>query len=60
VTAEATRWLYDRGVQVVGIDVWGWDGPLDRQAREALARKENGVFWAAHHAAWPTCRSSGW
>src|SRR5262249_29301221 len=48
VSAEATRWLYDRGVRGMGIDAWGWDGPLDRQARAALARREPGVFWAAH------------
>ncbi len=48
VTPEATHWLYDRGVRVMGIDAWGWDGPLDRQAKEALARREKGVFWAAH------------
>jgi kynurenine formamidase len=48
VSPEATRWLYDRGVRVMGIDAWGWDGPLDRQALEALARREPGVFWAAH------------
>jgi kynurenine formamidase len=48
VTSEATRWLYDQGVRVMGIDAWGWDGPLDRQAKEALARGEPGVFWAAH------------
>jgi kynurenine formamidase len=50
VTAQATRWLHDRGVRVMGIDAWGWDGPLDRQAREALARQETGVFWAAHQS----------
>src|SRR5262249_38389774 len=48
ISAEATLWLYERGVRVMGIDAWGWDGPLDRQAREALARPEPGVFWAAH------------
>jgi kynurenine formamidase len=48
VSPEATRWLYERGVRVMGIDAWGWDGPLDRQAKEALARGERGVFWAAH------------
>lgn len=48
VSPEATRWLYERGVRVMGIDAWGWDGPLDRQAAEALARLEPGVFWAAH------------
>jgi kynurenine formamidase len=48
VSPEATRWLYERGVRVMGIDAWGWDGPLDRQAREALDRQQPGVFWAAH------------
>ena len=48
VSPESTHWLFDRGVRVMGIDAWGWDGPLDRQAREALARQEPGVFWAAH------------
>jgi kynurenine formamidase len=53
ITPEATRWLYDRGVRVMGIDAWGWDGPLDRQAREALDRQEPGIFWAAHQADLP-------
>jgi kynurenine formamidase len=50
VTAAATRWLYERGVRVMGIDAWGWDGPLDRQAKAALERQEPGIFWAAHQA----------
>lgn len=50
VTAEATRWLYDRGVRVMGIDAWGWDPPLHLQAQQALERGEPGVFWAAHQA----------
>jgi kynurenine formamidase len=53
VTPGATRWLYERGVRVMGIDAWGWDGPLDRQAAEALARREPGVFWAAHQCDLP-------
>ncbi len=48
VSAEATRWLYERGVRVMGIDAWGWDAPLHLQAQEAVARGEPGVFWAAH------------
>jgi kynurenine formamidase len=48
VTAAATRWLYERGVRVMGIDAWGWDGPLHLQAQAALERQEPGVFWAAH------------
>ena len=50
VTVEATRWLYERGVRVMGIDAWGWDGPLHLQAQEALERDEPGIFWAAHQA----------
>lgn len=50
VTAAATRWLYDRGVRVMGIDAWGWDRPLWMQAEEAKQRGEPGIFWAAHQA----------
>jgi kynurenine formamidase len=53
VTAEATRWLWDRGVRVMGIDAWGWDAPLYMQAEEAKARGERGIFWAAHQADLP-------
>ncbi len=50
VTVEATLWLYSRGIRVMGIDAWGWDGPLHLQAQEALERDEPGIFWAAHQA----------
>ena len=50
VTAEATRWLYDRGVRVMGIDAWGWDAPLHLQAERAKAEGRPGVFWEAHQA----------
>jgi kynurenine formamidase len=53
VTAEATRWLFERGVRVMGIDAWGWDRPLTMQAREAVERQERGVFWRAHQADLP-------
>ena len=48
VSAEATRWLYDRGVRVMGIDAWGWDRPLPLQAQDALASRRPGIFWSAH------------
>jgi kynurenine formamidase len=48
VSAEATRWLYERGVRVMGIDAWGWDAPLWMQAQEAKEAAEPGIFWAAH------------
>ncbi len=53
VTAEATRWLYERGVRVMGIDAWSWDTPLNRQAAEAVARDEKGILWAAHQVDLP-------
>ena len=50
VTAEATHWLYEQGVRVMGIDAWGWDRPLHLQAQEAIERGEPGIFWQAHQA----------
>lgn len=50
VSAEATRWMHDRGVRVMGIDAWGWDRPLHLQAAEAIERGEPGIFWEAHQA----------
>jgi kynurenine formamidase len=48
VSAEATRWLYDQGVRVMGIDAWGWDRPLHLQAQDALRERRPGIFWEAH------------
>jgi kynurenine formamidase len=48
VTAEATEWLCDAGVRVMGIDAWGWDAPLWMQAEAAKRAGRPGVFWAAH------------
>ena len=56
VTAEATRWLYDQGVRVMGIDAWGWDAPLHLQAAAARERDQPGVFWAAHQCDLPYCQ----
>jgi kynurenine formamidase len=53
VTAEATRWLWERGVRVMGIDAWGWDRPLHLQAAEAVERDAPGVFWEAHQVDLP-------
>lgn len=56
VTAEATKWLYEQGIRVMGIDAWGWDRPLQMQAEEAIARKSKGIFWEAHQAGIPYCQ----
>jgi kynurenine formamidase len=48
VTPDATRWLYERGVRVMGIDAWGWDRPLWMQAEDAKRENRPGIFWGAH------------
>jgi kynurenine formamidase len=53
VAAETTRWLYEQGIRVMGIDAWGWDAPLDQQAKAALASGQKGIFWAAHQVDLP-------
>lgn len=53
VTAAATAWLYEQGVRVMGIDAWGWDGPLHRQAKDAIEKQRAGIFWAAHQSDLP-------
>jgi len=53
VTGEATRWLFSRGVRVMGIDAWGWDRPLGLQAADALRDDAPGVFWEAHQVDLP-------
>lgn len=56
VSGEATRWLHDRGVRVMGIDAWGWDRPLWMQAEEAKAEGRQGIFWEAHQIGLAYCQ----
>jgi kynurenine formamidase len=56
VSAEGTRWLYDRGVRVMGVDAWGWDRPLHMQAEEAREAGRTGIFWAAHQSDLEYCQ----
>jgi len=55
VTASSTKWLYEKGIRVMGIDGWGWDSPLNMQAQEAIDKQEEGIFWAAHQVNIPYC-----
>ena len=48
-TREATLWLIDQGIKVMGIDAWGWDKPFDVMVQDV--RKGQGEkLWAAHYA----------
>ncbi|MFK7981450.1 MAG: cyclase family protein [Saprospiraceae bacterium] len=48
MSAEATEWLIDQGIKVMGIDQWGWDLPLRYQVAQAKKHKDPSAFWAAH------------
>jgi kynurenine formamidase len=49
VSAQATRWLIQQGIRLMGIDAWGWDAPLREQARRARRERRRDIFWAAHY-----------
>ncbi len=48
MSAEATNYLIDKGIKVMGIDQWGWDLPLKYQVEQAKKNKDNSLFWEAH------------
>jgi len=48
VSAEATHWLIDQGIKVMGTDGWGWDIPFHLQAADYKQNPREGVLWAAH------------
>lgn len=47
LTRDATEYLVDRGVRMIGIDAWGLDRPFDVMFREA-AQGTEGRFWESH------------
>ena len=48
MSPEATEWLIDKGIRVMGIDAWGWDLPLPYMLKKAKKDKNPGYFWGAH------------
>jgi len=48
MSAEATEWLIDKGIKVMGIDSWGWDLPLPHMLKKAKETKNSELFWEAH------------
>ena len=44
---DATRYLVERGVRIIGIDAWGLDRPFDIMAREAKAGDRD-QLWESH------------
>ena len=48
MSAEATEWLIDQGIKVMGIDQWGWDLPLPYLIQKAKETNDPDLFWEAH------------
>lgn len=48
MSAEATEWLIQKGIKVMGIDSWGWDLPLPYMIEKAKKSGNAELFWEAH------------
>ena len=48
--AEATLWLTERGVEVVGTDAWSWDAPFSHTAKKWAETKDPTIIWEGHKA----------
>jgi kynurenine formamidase len=46
--ADATRWLLDRGVKVIGTDAWSLDRPAMFMGRDFVASGDPSRLWPAH------------
>lgn len=47
---EATLWLCERGVRVVGTDAWSWDRPLPRIVQDFAKTHDPSIIWEGHFA----------
>jgi kynurenine formamidase len=47
---EATLWLLERGVRVMGTDGWSWDAPFSATRRRFLDSRDPSIIWEGHKA----------
>ena len=47
---EATLYLTERGVRVVGTDAWSWDAPFSHTAKRWAATHDPKIIWEGHKA----------
>lgn len=47
---NATLYLCQHGVQVVGTDAWSWDAPFSYTAKRFAATKDASIIWEGHKA----------
>jgi kynurenine formamidase len=48
--AEATLWLTETGVEVVGTDAWSWDAPFSHTAKRWAESRDASIIWEGHKA----------
>ena len=48
--AEATLYLTERGVMVVGTDAWSWDAPFSHTAKRWAKERDPSIIWEGHKA----------
>ena len=47
---EATMYLTERGVRVVGTDGWSWDAPFNHTAKKWAKNRDPSMIWEGHKA----------
>ena len=47
---EATLYLLERGVRVVGTDAWGWDVPMKYMVQRYQETGDASIIWEGHKA----------
>ncbi|MFJ9993806.1 cyclase family protein [Pseudomonas putida] len=47
---EATLYLLERGVRVVGTDAWSWDAPFSHTRARFAASGDSSIIWEGHKA----------
>ena len=55
VGREATLWLTEQGIHIVGTDAWSWDAPLPRIAERFAQEHDPSIIWEGHKAGAECC-----
>ena len=50
VGKEATLWMLEQGVRLVGTDAWSWDAPFSYTREEVKRTGNAGLIWEGHRA----------
>ena len=50
VSKEATLWLADKGIHIMGTDAWSWDVPFCYTTKEFEKTGDTSLLWEAHKA----------